>query len=209
MPSEAQQQGIHRTLIWIFAFIAMVLGLVFSTYMHRDRTLSVEEAASLGYIQFERPREVKGLQMMNQDGGVVDESAFKGRWTWVYFGFTYCPDICPTTLAMLAKALEGLDEPPDVVLVSVDPERDSPEQLKRYLSAFSPSFKGMVGSHAQTVTFATQVNVAFGKIPGSEPGTYTMDHTGSIVVMNPAGEYAGFIKAPHNVQGLATLASRL
>lgn len=209
MHSEAQQQGIQRTLLWIFAFIAMVLGLVFSTYMHRDKSLSTEEAASLGYIQFEKPRAVQGLEMVDQEGNPVNERVFQGHWSFVYFGFTYCPDICPTTLAMLDKALEGVEVPPEVVLVSVDPERDSPEQLKRYLAAFSPAFKGMVGTHDATVTFATQVNVAFGKIPGREAGTYTMDHTGSIVVMNPSGEYAGFIKAPHDIQSLATIASRL
>ena len=82
-------------------------------------------------------------------------------------------------------------------MITVDHERDTPDKLNRYVPAFNASFRGFTGSFEQTVSLAEQMNVAFGKIPGPEPGTYTMDHTASIVLVDPEGRYAGFIKAPH------------
>ena len=83
-----------------------------------------------------------------------------------------------------------------VVLVTVDPDRDDPETLGRYVKAFSPDFVGVNGSRESIAKFATQVNVAFGKVPDGEGG-YTVDHSGNIVIINPRGHYAGFIKLPH------------
>ena len=198
MHSEAQQAGIRKTLTFLLGAIALMVGLIVSNYLHRDTTLSRESAAKLGYIRFEQPRSVNLPMLSFQDGSPVSKTAFVGGWDFLYFGFTACPDICPTTLAVMNKALlEDNKKNPRIHLVTVDPERDTPEQLRNYLAGFNSDFLGITGAHEDIASFATQVNVAFGKIPGSEKGSYTMDHTGSIVVMDPEGNYAGFIKAPH------------
>ncbi len=203
MHSEAQRAGIRKTLTFLLGAIALMVGLIVSNYLHRDTTLSRESAAKLGFIRFEQPRSIDLPTLAFQDGSPVTQSAFVGGWNFLYFGFTACPDICPTTLAVMNKALpDDLQEDLRIVLVTVDPERDTPEQLQQYLAGFNRDFIGVTGDHEDIARFATQVNVAFGKIPGAEKGSYTMDHTGSIVVMDPQGDYAGFIKAPHRPEQL-------
>ncbi|MDG1114774.1 MAG: SCO family protein [Pseudomonadales bacterium] len=197
MYSDTQKKGIRKTLGILLGIVMVMLSLIFLNYVTRDVTLSAEQAAKLGYIRFEQPRNLRVPRLVTEQGERLLPTYFQGQWDLLYFGFTSCPDICPTTLAVLNQALSVLDGPPRVHLVSVDPEQDTPAQLARYLSGFNPDFLGVTGSHDQITELATQLNVAFGKVPGTEPGSYTVDHTGSIVVLDEAGRYAGFIKAPH------------
>jgi protein SCO1 len=136
--------------------------------------------------------------MTDHLGNPVGLSNLKGGWSLLFFGFTTCPDICPTTLSVLNDAVSGLEEPPAIVMVSVDPERDTPERLAQYVPAFNPDFVGYTGTFEETVKLAEQLNIAFGKVPGDLPGSYLVDHSASLVVIDPDGRYAGFIKAPHN-----------
>ena len=127
-----------------------------------------------------------------------------GKWCVIYFGFTHCPDICPTTLAVMAEAERSLGENDKFhgVLVTVDPQRDTPEVLATYVSAFSRGFTGLTGTREQIAALASQVSVAFAKVPTGEGG-YSMDHSGQIVMINPEGQYHGFIKMPHTAQTIA------
>ena len=153
MHSAEQKKGIQRTLFGIAGFIALVLGLVFSTYTFREVSLSQEEAAALGYIQFEQARPVVGLAMINQDGDLVSESAFLGRWNLLYFGFTYCPDICPISANLMSNAIDQLNRENHSIenikffFVTVDPARDNPDRVKEFLSNFSNNLIGLTGTH--------------------------------------------------------------
>jgi protein SCO1/2 len=112
--------------------------------------------------------------------------------------------------AMTAK---GEDEPVQVVFISVDPERDTTPVIANYIRAFSPDFLGAGGSLEKVAALGTQVNVAFGKVPGSAPNTYTIDHTPNVVLVNPKGHYHGFLRPPFTAQRLSEalpgLAARL
>ena len=163
----------------------------------------------VGFFSFPQAREIRPFQLSNQEGDSVGLSSLKGHWSLLFFGFTYCPDICPTTLGVLNQAMKKIEKPPQVVLVSVDPERDTPKLLKQYLVGFNPAFDGYTGEFEQIVGLATNVNVAFGKVPGPEAGTYLVDHSASIIVVNPQGEYAGFIKAPHQAEDIAMIVNSL
>lgn len=195
---NGMDSGIRNTLIGIAGFIAMILGMFLYTFFDSRDHLTDEQYAQLGYFGFDQPRVIASFDLLNEDGETVSIEDLRGEWSLLFFGFTYCPDICPTTMGVLNRAVQRMEKDPQVVLVSVDPERDRPEQLKRYVDAFNPEFEGFTGTHEEITKFATQVNVAFGKVPGREPGTYTVDHSASIVVIDPEGRYAGFIKAPHN-----------
>jgi len=169
------------------------------------RTSSLDETAlrEIGVILLPTPRELIVDGLTTDSGESFTTQNLTGAWTLLFFGFTNCPDVCPTTMAELGMAKRELvQKVPEVaqrmrvVLVTVDPERDDPETLGRYVKAFSPDFVGVNGTRDSIAKFATQVNVAFGKVPDGEGG-YTVDHSGNIVIINPRGHYAGFIKLPH------------
>lgn len=194
--------SIRSTVLMCVALISIVVGL-FTHKMLRTSSLDEPALRELGVILLPTPREliVDGL-ITDRDEAFTSQS-LAGSWTLLFFGFTNCPDVCPTTMAELGKAKRELVQSvPEVarqmrvVLVTVDPERDDTQALGRYVRAFSPDFIGVSGSRESLAGFATQVNVAFGKVPDNEGG-YTVDHSGNIVIVNPRGHYAGFIKLPH------------
>ncbi len=200
--------GVRNTLFGIAAFISLILGLLVASMMI-PRPMTPEEAQKLGFYRFESPRAISDFSMQNQDSESVGIENLKGQWSILFFGFTTCPDICPTTLSVLAEAVDGIETPPQVVMVSVDPDRDTPEKLSQYVPAFDPDFQGFVGTFDETVNLAQQVNVAFGKVPGGGSGSYLVDHTASLVLVDPEGRYAGFIKSPHNAQNIQRIAATL
>jgi protein SCO1 len=132
------------------------------------------------------------FELVNQDGQTVDESILKGRWSIVFFGFTYCPDICPSTLQAVAAAQEQLGPRGadlQTVFISVDPERDTPEQLKTYLSldAFPEGVVGLTGAPEQIEQVAKAYYVYYRK-SGDGPD-YTMDHSTAAYLMDPQGRF--------------------
>ena len=137
------------------------------------------------------------------------ESQFIGKWTFVFFGFTHCPDICPTTLALfnsLSDKLQDTDFFADTqfLLVSLDPARDTPEALKTYIQYFNPAFVGVTGDFLPLRKMATQLNVAFQKVvTNHETGDYTIDHGGNVALINPQGHYHGFYKPPLDANKMA------
>lgn len=132
------------------------------------------------------------FRLVDQTGAVRDESLLKGRWTAMFFGFTYCPDVCPTTLQTLAEVKEQLGpqgKDLQIVLVSVDPERDTPEALKAYLAndAFPDGVVGLTGAPAQ-VAQALKAYRVYAKKTGEGPD-YLVDHSTAIYLIDPKGEF--------------------
>ena len=170
----------------------------------RDPVLSADQLREQGTFLLPEPRDLKLRGLADANGKLFDESSLKGRWTFVFFGYTSCPDACPTALSTLAQVERKLGEQKNarladqfsVVLVSVDPERDDAEKLGRYVAAFSPHFVGVRGELDAVADFARQVNAAFMKVPG-QGETYLVDHTANIVVIGPDARYRAFIRAPH------------
>jgi protein SCO1/2 len=137
------------------------------------------------------------LQLADQDGRVRTLADFKGKVVVVFFGFTQCPDVCPTTLAELAQIKRALGpdgERLQGVFVTVDPERDTPDLLKAYVTTFDPSFVGLRGDEAQTAATAKEFKVYFAKVPGKSPGSYSIDHTAGSYVFDPQGRVRLFVR---------------
>jgi protein SCO1/2 len=201
--------GVSRTVTLCLVFVALVIGMFFYTKT-RVPVLSEAELRERGVILLPRPRDIAPFELQNAAGGVFDKTNLEGRWSFVFFGFTHCPDVCPTALSVMGLAeraiLEGgmnEDAPFQGILVSVDPERDDAATLTRYVAGFSPRFLGVRGEREVLAPFATQLNVAFAQVPDpSDPSAYQVDHTGNIVIINPRGHYHGFIRVPHKADTL-------
>jgi protein SCO1 len=200
------------------AFVAMVVGMFMYTRM-QEPLLSDAQLRDRGVLVLPTPREIAPFALSNHRGEPFTLDDLTGRWSFLFFGFTNCPDICPITMAVLSQAQRRLEaEYPALaddfqgILVSVDPERDDQETLAGYVEAFSPEFVGVRGDLAATAAFSTQLNVAFAKVP-SDDGLYQVDHTANIVIVNPRGHYHAFARMPHEadtiVEAFRTLHARL
>jgi cytochrome oxidase Cu insertion factor (SCO1/SenC/PrrC family) len=129
--------------------------------------------------------------LTDQNGAIRHDTDYRGKYMLVFFGYTYCPDVCPTTLSILSAALDkiaGKAERVVPIFISIDPERDTPEAMKTYLSAFGPRFVGLTGSVADVTAAARAYHVYFQKHP-TPGGSYSMDHSSVIYLMGPDGRY--------------------
>ena len=147
------------------------------------------------------PLELPEFSLTDQDGNPADRRFFEGQWDLVFFGFTHCPDICPVTLQTLAAArrqLEenGMRELPRIVLVSVDPERDSPGTLKTYVEYFGDDVAGLTGSEDALRVLTDGLGIFFQRM-ASDDENYNVDHSAVVLVLNPAGQFTALFSAPH------------
>lgn len=152
------------------------------------------------------------LRLTDHNGTPRSLADFKGKAVAVFFGFTRCPDVCPTTLAELKAVKEKLGpdgERLQVLFVTVDPERDTPELLGKYVPAFDPSFLGLHGSADEIARTAKEFKVFYQKSPGSSPENYSMDHTAATFIYDPQGRLRLFAKHGLGVDALAQDIRRL
>lgn len=179
-----------RRSILLFAAACFVIAISLATVtmvVVTGRERGVTEQTSTGQPSVGGP-----FQLVNQDGQTVDQTMLNGKWTLVFFGFTYCPDYCPTTLTGLAatKAQMG-DKAKDlqIAFVTVDPERDTPKALKDYLSSdgFPEGVVGLTGTPDQIATVAREYRAFYKKVGEGEG--YTMNHTLTVYLMGPDGKF--------------------
>lgn len=157
------------------------------------------------------PRNVSDFSLLNQQKQPFTQQNLKGQWTVMFFGFTSCPDICPTTMTNLAKWYQILEQKgarnlPQVILVSVDPERDTPDHMKKYIHAFNPKFMGVTGKISTIDRLTKEVGVAYMKMAKKEstdPMDYGIEHSGTLMLFNPEGKLQGFFTTPHDLEKIA------
>lgn len=148
----------------------------------------------------------KTLSLQDADGKTRTLADFKGKVTVVFFGYTQCPDVCPTTMAELAQVKKSLGADGDRiqgVFVTVDPDRDTPELLKAYMGSFDPSFVALRGTPEQTAATAKEFKVFYAKVPGKVEGSYTVDHTAGSYVFDAAGKVRLFVRYGSGAEALA------
>jgi protein SCO1/2 len=180
--------------IVLAAIVAFALGLLLARLFVGLREVPVPATESATILP--QPRPLPPLDLVDQDGRPLPRDFLRDHWTLVFFGFAQCPDVCPTTLTTLAQMRKQLaDLPagrqPRVLLVSVDPERDTPAVLKPYVTFFDPSFLAATGTLAATTQAAAAFSVPFAKVP-LPGGGYTMDHGAGLFVVSPQGALAAY-----------------
>ena len=196
--SPGQSRGVKITVLAIALFMLVIVG-GFVYRIQQPRVMSDTEMKVNGFYLLETPRNFGAINLVDHHGEVFTRERLEGRWTLVFFGFTYCPDICPTTMSFLNQfmgQLEGTEvEDTQVVLVSVDPARDTVEQLASYVPYFNEEFIGVTGEFLDIHRFATALNTPFRKVPGQDEN-YLVDHSANVILITPRGDYHGFFKAP-------------
>ncbi len=177
-----------QLLIIVLGVVSVVAGVWLGRYF-LPQTETAEPEINGIYIS--PSRKVADFELTNQSGQPFNQAALKERWSLLFFGYTFCPDVCPTTLAQLNQfhsrlAAEGLDEDVTVWMISVDPARDTAERLKEYTAFFNPKFGGATGDREEIDKLAQQFGVYY-KIHDPEPGAdyYLVDHSSAVIVINP------------------------
>jgi protein SCO1/2 len=148
--------------------------------------------------------DLPGFSLLDHTGSPVDQGVFDGHWNLVFFGFTHCPDICPLTLQVLANARaqlaeDGFEPLPRIVLVSVDPERDTPEKLAQYVGYFGDQNLGLTGDLAELRKLTGALGIWFEK-SALDGANYSVDHGAAVLLIGPDGDYRAVFSAPHETE---------
>ena len=208
-PGRRTLVAMKTTLVVLLLVGLVAVGAAF-VYLGPGTEFSDEELRAFGFMAYPEPRDVGEFALVDTAGAEFGPDRLRGRWTFMFFGFANCPDICPITMQVLGDAEDVLvaagDTPFQGVLVTVDPERDTPPALAAYVGAFSDNFVGVTGSPPAIHTFARSFHVGFSKelVDDSELG-YVMNHSGRIIVVDPRGRHYGSIKSPFDATRIATL----
>lgn len=201
--NSAQRKNVMKTIVVLVAIMAAFLAL-FLNKMLSPRVLNHQELLANGAVEFSKPRIIPPFELVDHRGESFTLDRLKDQWTVVFFGFTSCPDICPTTLATLSKWYKTLNEDvrakTQVVMITADPGRDTPEKLQQYMAHFNEDFVGVTGELRDIRILADQLNVAFNRVSADDD--YTVDHSGHLVLINPYGHYHGILKPPFELARL-------
>lgn len=179
-----------------------VLGGIFSgVFLLRSQVTEISSGTLL-----KTPRVIEAFKLTAGNGAIFSNARLAGHWTVIFPGFTFCPDVCPTTLATL-KAVNAKLGAAAVkvrfVFLSVDPARDTPEKLRNYVMFFSPAFIGVTGDQATLERLGANIGFVYAKVPGATPDSYTMDHSTALILINPQGQVAGYLTPPFKPDAMA------
>lgn len=204
-------RNIKLTVISCLILVALVLVFTYLRITENNsvKILNPSELRELGALIYEKPVDLSEFSLRDQNGEAFTQENLRGVWTLFFFGFTHCPDICPLTLTELSQFYGNLkaserNMDTQVVMVSVDPVRDTTPRLKEYMAAFDPDFIGLNGDYEQIAKLARELYIAHTPPPnmgsmGDEHAGHTqsgddylIDHSGNILIIDPQGKYQGF-----------------
>lgn len=181
----------NNKLIALIAILTLVAGM--------GVALMIKPGASVQpqYLQsYPKPRELTDFTLTDAKGQTFTKQQLKGRWTLAFTGYTFCPDICPTTLAELAQAYPNIEAitseyPIQIVFISVDPGRDDQNRLNEYINFFNPAFKAATGEHAQLFPLVRSMGMMYAIAESTDNPNYLVDHSAAVVLINPKAQVIG------------------
>ena len=200
----------RTAIIAVVAVVAFGLGIWFS--LQEGEIVGSGPEPTGGYV-LDQPRALPAFELVDERGEAFTQANFEGHWSLLYFGFTFCPDICPSALGVMAEvkreldAVEGLDD--RYYLVSVDPDRDTPERLAEYVTYFDPAFRGVTGDFDQ-LDIVTRAAGAVYKVPEApEDENYLVAHSSTLTLIDPRGRIHAIFTSPFDPAAIARDFARL
>jgi protein SCO1/2 len=190
---------VNRKHLFVFFVALAFAGGAFFVYLALQQRSATPTHATV----LPQPKSLPEFSLLDQEGREFNRASFRGQWSLVFFGFTHCPDICPATLQQLSLARAqviggGARSFPRIVLVSVDPERDTPEILGAYTKNFGDGVIGVTGSLDELIRLTSSIGIFFAK--SDEGGdNYGVDHSAVVLLINPEAEFQALFSAPHKV----------
>ncbi len=208
MPDNpANEKYPSNQFYWWLALAALVAGILFASFTKSPRQAPTLEAATL----LTPPKAVAPQGLVDHLGQPFELPQLEGHYSFIFFGYTHCPDICPATLYQFKRVAKILQANPDLykrtrfILVSIDPQRDSSKQLAEYVSYYHPDFIGVTGPEKNIKTFSRQMGVIYERreAENKDSDNYIVDHSSAILMTNPKGQLQVVFSAPHNAESLA------
>lgn len=204
------QSGKSSAVFVLVIAIAIGIGILVQQSVNAPVKMPVFEKL----IIMPNPKPLGTVSLVDHDGAAFTEKNLADKWTIMFFAFTNCPDICPNTLFTLKQVKQDLVaadawSPFQLAMVSVDPARDTPERLKQYVPFFDPEFIGLTGELDYITKFAKNLGVLFFKKEVLADGNYDVDHSAGLILVNPKGQFAGFLGVPHERKSLSADLTKL
>lgn len=186
----------RKLIMAIILGVALAAGLFMAMQMNKPAEL-------VSAFKIPIPGDLAEFSLQDQSGAAVTAETFQGQWDLMFFGFTNCPDVCPTTLQLLANVKQtlvdsGANTVPRIVLVSVDPERDTPQLLGQYVDYFGEGNLGVTGELAEVRKLTAALGIYFEKSPADDDN-YGVDHSAAVLLIDDNGKFAALFSGPHKV----------
>lgn len=208
MPTHSTHQSGTSTAPWLLGLVALIAGALVSQYLFNSAPPPPSLSSST--TQLQPPRVLRDFALVDHQQRPFTLAQLQGRWTFMFFGYTHCPDICPTTLTTLsavARNIAALPNPPTTpqfAFVSIDPERDTPELLAKYVPYFNPDFIGVTGSSDAIAAITKQLSVLYLKIDApADVQNYLMDHSAALLLIDPQGRLHALMSPPFDTAQMA------
>jgi len=185
------------------AVAALAIGLAVGIWSSRN-----DSPPAIAGFAYPQPRVLSPFTLTAHDGSEFTMDRLRGKWTFAYFGYSYCPDVCPTTLTELARvqsllAAAGADGDIQYVLISVDPKRDTPQHLAQYVPYFSKKFIGVTGARAALDNLMLEVGVAYDFPEGTDGDNYPVSHSSIVALFDPNARLHAVFTVPHKAEAIA------
>jgi len=203
------KKSCNKTMGLFLITMVVVVGLVlyFGIFQTGNKSQTAQTIKIDG-IYLPTPKEINDFTLADTQGNTFTKANLKGHWTLMFFGFTNCALVCPTTMAAVNKMYQALqselpaDKMPKIVMVSVDPDRDTVARMKSYVTSFNPNFLGARAGIKEITALEKQLNIVAVKIQtdGKGKNHYTIDHSAEILVFNPNGQLQAYLSYPHKAE---------
>jgi protein SCO1/2 len=196
---------------WTFllAVPALMGGLLAILYFYFPSAIGkFQDPVARESSRVSEPRQLKAFSLTDHLGRTYDNQRLQGHWTFMSFGYTSCPDICPTTLTIMGEVSNQVraqkhHAPFQVVFVSIDPERDTLERLAEYVTYFDPEFLGVTGTQAELQPLTRPLGILYQRVDTQDSAMgYVIDHTASIILIDPQGRFYAYFLHPHDAQSI-------